>query len=130
MPTKMHHIALEVSDAAKSAEFYCGLLGFTKQAEYSFPERGRTIVFLELGDVCIELLADAGTEAFVTPPALQVGYKHLCLLTEDVNGDCERLRAAGVTITLEPFDTPLKSRICFVEDPDGIPLELWQETAG
>lgn len=126
MPKTFHHIAVEVSDAERSAEFYCGLLGFRRAGEHHFPDRGRTIVFLELDGVCVELLQDEGVEPYVEPPAKQAGYKHLCLQTDDVNAAFERVKAAGVTIRMEPFDTALNSRICFIEDPDGIPLELWQ----
>ncbi len=126
MPIKFHHFALEVSDIRKSEEFYCDLLGFKKTGEHSFPDRGRSIVFVELEGVCQERHADTDSEPYVAAPAKQVGYKHLCMLTDDVNGVCERLRAAGVKITTEPFDTALGSRICFLEDPDGLPLELWQ----
>ena len=126
MPSQFHHFALEVSDAKRSEEFYCGLLGFTKTGEHYFADRGRRILFLDLDGVCIELLADENTEPYSEPPGLQCGYKHLALLTDDVDADFERLRAAGAKVRLEPTTTALNSRICFVEDPDGLPVELWQ----
>lgn len=126
MPSKMHHIAVEVSDAEKSAEFYCNLLGFTRGDKFEFPERGRTIIFVQLGETCVEFLQDAEYDVYENQPK-SLGFKHLCLLTDDVDRDIERLRAAGVTITLEPFDTALSSRIAFIADPDGLPLELWQQ---
>lgn len=125
MPEKFHHFAVAVSDAARSAEFYCTHLGFTKVGEHHFPERGRTIVFVRLGDVCLEFLQDAEFVPYEANPAM-LGLKHVCMETDDVDRDIERLRQAGVTITLEPFDTALGSRIAFFEDPDGLPLELWQ----
>ncbi len=129
MPSKFHHFALEVSDADRSAEFYCSLLGFERGDEFNFPDRGRKIIFVRLGDVAIELLGDAETEPLVHQPKM-VGWKHLCLQTEDVDGEVERLRAAGVKITTEPFDTGIGSRIAFFEDPDGIPLEFWSDLPG
>jgi len=126
MPRTFHHIAIEVSDAQRSSEFYCGLLGFKKEGVFEFPDRGRVIIFLELDDTRIELLQDESVEPYIEPPAKQAGYKHLCLQTEDIEAAYQRLRDAGATIRMEPFDTQLSSRILFVEDPDGIPLELWQ----
>ncbi len=126
MPSKFHHFAMEVSDAERSAEFYCSLLGFERGDEFSFPDRQRKIVFVRLGDVCIELLQGPEPEPLVAQPRM-VGWKHLCLQTDDVDAEIERLRAAGVKITLEPFDTEIGSRIAFFEDPDGIPLELWSD---
>ena len=126
MPSKMHHIAVEVSNAEQSAEFYCGLLGFERGDKFEFPERGRTIIFVRLGETCVELLQSAGCEPYVAQPKM-LGFKHLCLQTDDVDGEVERLRAAGVTIATEPFDTQINSRIAFFEDPDGLTLEFWQQ---
>jgi len=126
MPSKMHHLAVEVSDAERSAEFYCSLLGFTRGARHDFPDRGRVIIFVTLGDVAVEFLQAAEADPHVAQPKM-VGFKHLCLHTDDVDGEIERLRQAGVKITLEPFDTEINSRIAFFEDPEGLPLELWQD---
>jgi glyoxylase I family protein len=126
MPDRIHHLAVEVSDAECSAAFYCDLLGFQRGARFHFPERGRTIIFVQLGETCLELLQSAENEPFVAAPKM-LGFKHVCLRTDDVDGEIERLRAAGVTITLEPFDTQVNSRIAFFEDPDGLALELWQD---
>lgn len=125
MPTKIHHIAVEVSEAERSAAFYCDLLGFTRGDKFVFADRGRTIIFVQLGDTCLELLQDAEYDAHVAQPKM-LGFKHVCLQTDDVDADVARLKAAGVTITAEPFDTQLNSRISFLEDPDGLMLELWQ----
>jgi len=126
MSSRMNHIAVEVSDAEKSADFYCGLLGFTRGDKFEFAERGRTIIFVQLGETCLELLQDAEYEAHVAQPKM-LGFKHLCLQTDDVDAEVERLRAAGVKITMEPFDTQINSRISFFEDPDGLMLGFWQQ---
>ncbi len=130
MPSKMHHIGVEVRDIERSEAFYVGLLDFHKVAEFQFEESGRRIVFLDLDGVSLELLSAPGDEAYMEPPETQCGYKHLALVTEDVDGDIARLREAGTTIRLEPTEIPaIKARIAFVEDPDGIPVELWQDLA-
>lgn len=126
MLSKMHHIALEVSDAERSAEFYCNLLGFTRGNRHDFPDRGRVIIFVSLGGVSVELLQGSEPDAHVAQPKM-IGFKHLCFKTDDIDAEIERLRQAGVTITTEPFDTEINSRIAFFEDPDGLPLELWQD---
>jgi glyoxylase I family protein len=126
MPSMIHHFAVEVSDAEKSAAFYCDLLGFTRGDKHVFPEHKRTIIFVLLGETYVELLQSADWIAHAAQPKM-LGYKHLCLQTDDVDGDVARLKAAGVKITTEPFDTTIKSRIAFLEDPDGLIVELWQQ---
>ena len=128
MPSKMHHLGVEVRDIERSEAFYVGLLGFEKVAEFRFEESGRVLAFLDLGGVSVELLCAPGNEAFMEPPATQCGYKHLALMTTDVDGDVARVREAGFAVRLEPTDiAAVNARIAFVEDPDGIPVELWQE---
>jgi glyoxylase I family protein len=130
MPSKMHHIGIEVRDIARSEAFYVELLGFRKVAEYRFQESGRMIVFLDLGGVSVELLSGPGNTAYLEPPATQCGYRHLALVTDEVDGDAARVREAGFTVRMEPTDVPpVGARIAFVEDPDGIPVELWQDLA-
>lgn len=126
MPSKIHHLAVEVSDAEASAAFYCSLLGFTRGDKFEFPERSRTIIFVSLGETCLELLQSGENEPHVAQPKM-LGFKHVCLHTDDVDAEVEKLRTAGVTITTEPFDTAINSRISFFEDPDGLMLELWQQ---
>jgi glyoxylase I family protein len=128
MPSKMHHIGIEVRDIERSEAFYVELLGFTKVSEVCFEETGRKIVFLDLGGVSAELLSAPGNTAYLEAPASQLGYKHLALLTADVDGDVARVREAGFKVRMEPTDVPgVSARIAFVEDPDGIPVELWQD---
>ena len=128
MPSKMHHIGVEVRDIERSEAFYVGLLGFSKVAEFRLGDGGRQLVFLDLDGVSVELLSAPGNEAFLEPPEKQCGYKHLALLTADVDGDIARLREAGATIRMEPTSiATVNARIAFAEDPDGIPVELWQD---
>ena len=128
MPSKMHHIGVEVRDIERSEAFYVGLLDFRKVAEFCFEESGRRIVFLDLDGVSVELLSAPGNEAYMEPPDNQCGYKHLALLTDDVDRDIARLREGGAPIRLEPTTiAAINARIAFAEDPDGIPVELWQD---
>lgn len=127
MLSRMHHIGIEVSAMAQSVKFYTEMLGFTKMSEYYFEERGRRIVFLQLGDIAIELLSGPQNTPYVEAPPPQCGYKHVALLADNVDAEVERLRALGVTVRAEPFNTAVNSRIAFIEDPDGIPIELWQD---
>jgi glyoxylase I family protein len=123
----MHHLGTEVTDLARSEAFYVDLLGFTRVGSCELPAIGRRLVFLDLDGVCVELLCAPGNTAYVAAPASQAGLKHLALETTDLRGDVERLRAAGVTIIEEPTDIPaVSAAIAFVADPDGLPVELWQ----
>ena len=126
MPSKMHHIGVEVRDIERSEAFYVGLLDFKKVGEVNFEETGRKLVFLDLGGVSIELLSAPGNMTYLEVPEKQAGYKHLALETDDVDRDFARVKESGATVRLEPTTiAAINARIAFVEDPDGIPVELW-----
>ena len=67
-------------------------------------------------------------------PPYEVGnrYEHLALEVDgDLAGVIERLRGAGVKIVKEPKKSPGGTRaIAFVEDPNGIPVELLEPREG
>jgi lactoylglutathione lyase len=67
-------------------------------------------------------------------PPYQTGnrYEHLALeIDGDFPAEIERLRAAGVKVTSGPKTSPGGSRrLAFVEDPNGIPVELLEARKG
>jgi len=76
-----------------------------------------------IGDAYIELVYDLEDH-----PPYQIGnrYEHLAL---EVDGDlaalCEKLKSQGVKVLKGPKKSPGGTRsIAFVEDPNGIPVEL------
>jgi catechol 2,3-dioxygenase-like lactoylglutathione lyase family enzyme len=54
----------------------------------------------------------------------QLGVRHLAFYVADVDAEAERLRAAGVELTLEPTSATGDVRLAFFRDPDGTLLEL------
>jgi catechol 2,3-dioxygenase-like lactoylglutathione lyase family enzyme len=54
----------------------------------------------------------------------QLGVRHLAFFVGDVDGEAERLRAAGVELTLEPTTATGDVRLAFFRDPDCALLEL------
>jgi lactoylglutathione lyase len=69
----------------------------------------------------IELTYNWGVERY----ELGGAFGHIAIGVDDINGVCERIRAAGGKITREPG--PMKhgkTVIAFIEDPDGYKVEL------
>ncbi|MET3599016.1 VOC family protein [Martelella mangrovi] len=51
----------------------------------------------------------------------------LNLRTDDLDGLCDSLRAAGIAVITNPdWDMPGVGRFARIHDPEGNPLELWQ----
>ncbi|MEO0990204.1 MAG: VOC family protein [Pseudomonadota bacterium] len=96
---RISFVSLPVSDQDRAIDFYTSHLGFAVQTDAPYTEGWRWI-FLTLPDAETRLhFARRGEVTFNEVPAL-------ALTTEDVDADCARWRAAGVTITGGPDDAP------------------------
>ena len=124
---QVHHIAIIATDYAKSKAFYCDILGFTLQGEFYRAERDSWKGDLALnGQYVIELFS------FPSPPALSsrpeaCGLRHLAFSVENIEQAVDHLHAHGVIsepVRVDPFTD---KRFTFFNDPDGLPLELYQQ---
>lgn len=123
---QVHHIAVIASDYSASKHFYCDILGFTLLAEVYRQERDSWKADLALnGQYTIELFS------FPSPPARPnhpeaCGLRHLAFSVADINAAIAHLQAAGVICEAVRIDPYTQSRFTFFNDPDGLPLELYE----
>ncbi|MCT4713578.1 VOC family protein [Enterobacteriaceae bacterium H18W14] len=124
---QVHHIAIIASDYQMSKQFYCDILGFTLQAEAYREERDSWKGDLALnGQYVIELFS------FPFPPARPsrpeaCGLRHLAFSVENLDRAIEYLEKHGVTCEPVRIDPFTDKRFTFFADPDGLPLELYQQ---
>jgi lactoylglutathione lyase len=112
---------IRVADLDAALDFFA-LLGISEQRRREV-EAGRfTLVFLSTGpgDPEVELTYNWDQEG---PYSQGRNFGHLAYYVDDIYELCERLQAAGVTISRPPRD----GRMAFVRSPDGISIELLQE---
>lgn len=122
MITDIGHAAFGAYNLDATLAFY-ELLGI-KESFRLYREDGSTmLVYLHVGgDRFIEVFPN-GPEP---DPKRTSSFRHLCLLTDDLEGTVEELRAKGVTIDRElkqGLDTNLQA---WISDPDGNAIELMQ----
>jgi len=118
------HIAVQTADAERAARFYIEALGFSDRGRLEVPGAG-TLIFVELNGVKIEFFSGGKVPKESEWGSDQVGYKHLCLLAEDVIEETARLKALGVEFLMDPKDVA-GLRVSFLKDPDGNVIELLQ----
>ena len=138
----VHHFALTVADIDRSIAFYRGF-GFElvsdREVEGGYVEEitgvpGAHLRITHLNGFGhnLELLEYRRPRGAERARGLQdVGSAHICLLTDDLDAECERLHAANVPFRspgpLTTTSGPNKGgRGVYVEDPDGNAVEIVQ----
>lgn len=127
---RLLHTMLRVGDLPRSIHFYTEVMGMRLLRTTERPEQGYSLAFVGYGTnpehAEIELTFNHGVSSY----DLGTAYGHIALGVPDVAASCERIRAAGGTITREPG--PVKGGstvIAFVVDPDGYKIELIERQA-
>jgi len=124
----IHHVALIVSDYARSRAFYTQVLGLSVRCETFRAERDSWKLDLDLPDGGrLELFS------FPEPPARPshpeaCGLRHLAFAVDDLDACCAALSAQGLAIEPVRLDPITGRRFTFFADPDGLPLELYESS--
>ena len=122
-----HHIAIQTTDYEASVRFYTEIMGMTEVV--GFETGGRRAVILDIGD-------GSHMELFEPIPGTQPSNDangnivfHFALQTTDIKAALERVRAAGmeVTVELKTADLgPLSVSLAFFKGPSGEVVEFMQ----
>ena len=105
---------LVVSDIERSVSFYCDKLGFVEPALWGDPPCFAMINRDEF-DLMLTL---ADSLDRVRPHGLE-GVWDLYIRVEDARAEADALRAAGVTLDLEPYERDYQMTELEISDPDG-----------
>jgi len=122
MITDLAHTAFAAHDVDASLAFY-EQLGLRESFRLNHPDGSLMLVYLHLGgDRFIEIFP-RGPE----PDANRVhSFRHICLLSDDLRSDVERLRQQGIAIEIEPKEGLDYNLQAWIRDPDGNAIELMQ----
>ncbi|MBV8767668.1 MAG: methylmalonyl-CoA epimerase [Hyphomicrobiales bacterium] len=98
---RLNHVAIVVPDLSAAARNYREVLGAAVSAPQALPEHGVTVVFVELANTKIELLAPLGEASPIAKFLSRNpdgGMHHLCYEVEDIRNARDRMRASGVRV--------------------------------
>ena len=107
--SKIHHIAIIVSDYEAAKDFYVNKLGFPIIRENYRPERK---------DWKLDLCVNEHTELEAC------GLRHLAFCVESVEQTVRELVEVGIECEPIRVDSYTGKKMTFFHDPDGLPLEL------
>jgi len=98
---RLNHVAIVVPDLSAAARNYREVLGAAVSAPQALPEHGVTVVFVELANTKIELLAPLGEASPIAKFLSRNpdgGMHHLCYEVEDIRNARDRMRASGARV--------------------------------
>ena len=136
-----HHAAISTPDLDRFLDFYTGVLGCEQAWDMEWGQgtpaadeltgltdsaaRG---IMLKLGDSFLEVFEFSSPEPRSpnTPrPVCDHGITHICLQVQDIHGEYERLKAAGMEFHCAPLQQD-SGWLTYGRDPDGNVVELLQ----
>jgi len=141
----LDHIAITVSDTARSLDFYCDLLGLEQVEQHQLAgediDRANGIKAGRAQSTRLAAPATPGIlidllEYFELPKDSsvaqlgRVGSSHFCLSVSGLDAFSEELREKGVELISEPVNFKLEHgsvSVVFLHDPDGNFVELVEE---
>ncbi|GGG56283.1 SMU1112c/YaeR family gloxylase I-like metalloprotein [Hymenobacter glacieicola] len=124
---RVHHIAIICADYAASKRFYTEVLGLRIIREVHRAERESWKLDLALGEqYIIELFSFPAPPARLSHPEA-TGLRHLAFAVSDIEATVHHLSSHGVAAEPLRVDEFTGRRFTFIQDPDGLPLEFYEE---
>lgn len=122
----IHHVAILTDDYEKSKAFYTEILGFTVIAETYREQRNSYKLDLAINGLYqIELFSFPDYRERGSYPEAK-GLRHMAFLVDDVEQAAAELKAKGVEVQEVRVDELTGKRFVFFYDPNGQPLELYE----
>ena len=127
MTHRFHHAHIKSQDPRASAQWWADMFGATVLPEVEFGSM--LFVPMDLDGVRINITRPSPDEETDDPPPIpHFGLEHIGVLTDDLDADLARLAEQGLEI-YERRPGAGGYEIAFVAAPDGVCLELLQDSA-
>lgn len=126
MLEQIHHAAIIASNYEQSKKFYTEILGFAIINEVYRDERNSYKLDLKVGNSQIELFSFPDPPKRINNPEA-AGLRHLCFAVGDVEQTVQWLSEKGVEVEPIRVDEGTGKKYTFFNDPDGLPLELYEQ---
>lgn len=129
MLNSIHHVAIICSDYEKSKHFYTSILGLKVIAENYRETRASYKLDLRLpGGGQIELFSFPHPPKRPSSPEAS-GLRHLAFNVDSIEATTDYLVSKGVAVEPIRVDEYTNKKFTFFNDPDGLPLELYEQVS-
>ena len=124
-PMTLRYVGIRVNDLDRSLRFYTELLGLVERKRGTMSHGGTWVNLMDPDSrVQLELNFYPPGSPHRTPYSPGEGLDHIGFDVADARETIERLRRRGVKVTVEPWLEEGRYWIGFVEDPDGLWVEI------
>ena len=123
---KIHHVAIICSNYEISKEFYVEKLGFEIIREIYREERQSYKLDLKIGESQIELFSFPNSPKRPSYPEA-CGLRHLAFEVDDIEEAVKELKGKNIQVEEIRIDEYTEKKFTFFNDPDGLPLELYEK---
>jgi glyoxylase I family protein len=121
----IHHVAIICADYDRSKRFYTEVLGLPIVAETYREARQSYKLDLGIGSAQLELFSFPNPADRPSRPEA-CGLRHLAFAVTDLDGMVAQLVEQGIAVEAIRVDEWTDRRFTFFQDPDGLPLELYE----
>ncbi|MBF2064144.1 MAG: VOC family protein [Calothrix sp. C42_A2020_038] len=123
---KIHHAAIICSNYELSKKFYVEILGFKIIQETYRAPRNSYKLDLQVGENQIELFSFPNPPQRVNKPEA-CGLRHLAFEVENIEESVSYLQSQGIEVEHIRIDELTDKKYTFFQDPDGLPLEIYEK---
>jgi len=120
---RWNHAGIKSSDVERSLHFYCDILGLRKLETITILEKN--YYFVGNDDFSIEIEAGNPGDRQAEPKAM-TGLYHIALTVDDLDSLAAKLHEHEVNFIIPPVQLRADRKICFIEDPDGVYIQMIQ----
>lgn len=121
----IHHVAIISSNYEKSKNFYTKILGLEIIREVYREDRDSYKLDLKIGNSQIELFSFRNPPKRLSYPEA-CGLRHLALEVDNIEEVINELNLNGIDTEEVRIDEFTNCKFTFFEDPDGLPIELYE----
>jgi methylmalonyl-CoA epimerase len=131
---RIHHVGVVVHSADDALKFYRDIMGLEVTADQVIEEQGVRGVLLQVGENEIELLQPTRDDTGVARYLASRGQvlHHICLNTDDIEGELARLKGQDVELIDQAPRDGLAGKVAFIHprSAHGVLVELAQAPEG
>ncbi|MDP6607231.1 MAG: VOC family protein [Dehalococcoidia bacterium] len=130
MAFAINHIHLKSHDPGKTAEWWGQAFNFEVVRDFVRDSGDRFIACRSENGITVNISGAKDGEPLGPGDAgVHEGLEHFGLDSENLEADIERLTAVGATLLEGPLEAGPGIRICFIQAPDDVRIELIERTA-